>query len=301
MMNLEHLQTFLSVATTSSFTKAAESLDVSKGLVSRHIQKLEEHLGAKLFHRTTRKIDLTEAGHELFLKAQQIRMLSIEAEMRVKDLTHDLSGELKITAAPEFGQMLCRTIIPQFVSQFPEVDLRLNFDVDEKSVESGDFDIAIRAHEKLPQDVIAKNLGYIRNVLVCSPDFIAQHQATELIDIQALPFVLNNYKSEWNSLDLISGSQEFHVNVTGNLSANNYQTALALVMQDLGVASLPYYQVEEYLEQGRLYPLFPGWSVRAQKLSLIYAQKRVTPKKIMTFNQMVLNLLGERKQYLLPA
>ncbi|WP_237359801.1 LysR family transcriptional regulator [Vibrio marisflavi] len=300
MMNLEYLQTFLFVANAKSFTKAAESLSVSKGLVSRHIQKLEEHLGTKLFHRSTRKIELTEVGHELLVKAQHIRMLSIEAEMRVKDLIHDLTGELKITAAPEFGQMLCQTVVPKFRSMYPEVDLRLDFTLGEKSVESGEFDIAFRAAEELPNDVIAKRLGYIRNVLVCTPDFSQKYPMNELSDIYQIPFILNNYNNQWNTLKLKSAARELDVDVKGSISANSYQAVLALTMQHLGVASLPYYQVEQHLSNKTLCQLFPSWSIKAHKLNLIYAQKRTTPKKIKAFNQLVIDLLKERSSYLLP-
>ncbi|WP_370298790.1 LysR family transcriptional regulator, partial [Pontibacterium sp.] len=94
-MNLTYLQTFLVVADEHSFTRAAEILDVSKGLVSRHVQKLEESLNAKLFLRSTRSISLTEVGEELYTKAKQIQLLATEAEVRVRDITQEVSGDLK--------------------------------------------------------------------------------------------------------------------------------------------------------------------------------------------------------------
>ncbi len=107
-MNLTYLQTFLVVAEEGSFTKAAEVLDVSKGLVSRHVSNLEKALNAKLFHRTTRRITLSEVGDELFTKAKQIQLLASEAEIRVKDITLEFSGDLKVTGPIEFGKALCR-------------------------------------------------------------------------------------------------------------------------------------------------------------------------------------------------
>lgn len=300
-MNLEHLQTFLCVSnmTSTSFTKAAESLNVSKGLVSRHIQKLEDYLGTKLFHRTTRKLELTEAGQALWEKAQQIHMLSVEAEMRVNDLIHDLSGELKITAAPEFGQLLCRTVIPQFRAMYPDVGLHLNFEQEEKSVEFGDFDIAFRAVSSLPNDVVAIRLGSIRNVLVCSEQFRQQHPVEDIAGIQQLPFILHNYKSDWNTLTLKSIDTQLQMSVSGELSASNYQTAMTLAMQGLGIASLPFYQVERHIADKELCQLFPNWSVKAHQLSLLYAQKRVTPKKVTVFNQLVQSMLNQQSNYLL--
>ncbi|MCC4821385.1 LysR family transcriptional regulator, partial [Vibrio lentus] len=102
-------------------------LDVSKGLVSRHVQRLEETLNSKLFHRTTRSISLTEVGEELYAKAKQIQLLATEAEMRVLDMTQEVAGDLKITAPIEFGRALCRHIIPTFKQEYPKVDLILDF------------------------------------------------------------------------------------------------------------------------------------------------------------------------------
>ena len=126
-MNLTYLQTFLTVAEEGSFTKAAEVLEVSKGLVSRHVSHLESTLVAKLFHRTTRRIALTEVGEELFLKAKQIQLLASEAEIRVKDITQEFAGDLKVTAPFEFGRALCRHVIPSFIRQHPQINLILDF------------------------------------------------------------------------------------------------------------------------------------------------------------------------------
>lgn len=239
-MNLTYLQTFLVVADESSFTKAAEVLDVSKGMVSRHVQKLEETLNSRLFHRTTRSINLTEVGEELYTKAKQIQLLATEAEMRVKDITQEVSGDLKITAPFEFGRALCRHVLPPFRKHYPKVNLILDFGPIKKKIETGDFDIAFRAYDELPNDVIAKELGFIRNVLVCSVNYAQGKKLEAIKDIHQCSFILNSQNERWNQLELISGQQKYHVEVTGNLRSNTYSSILELVMQDMGVASLPY-------------------------------------------------------------
>ncbi len=299
MMNLIYMQTFLSVAEEQSFTKAAEVLDVSKGLVSRHVQRLEETLNSKLFHRTTRSISLTEVGEELYSKAKQIQLLATEAEMRVLDMTQEVAGDLKITAPIEFGRALCRHIIPTFKQEYPKVDLILDFGPMKKKIESGDFDIAFRAYDELPNDVIANDLGHIRNVLVCSADYASTYPLATTKDIHKCSFILNSQNERWNQLELINGEQTYHVEVTGSVSSNTYSSILELAMQGIGVASLPFYQVEEQLKQGELIHVFPEWSIKAQKLSLIYAQRRVTPQKLVTFNRAVKEWLESNNTYTL--
>jgi len=219
-MNLNYLQTFLAVAEEHSFTKAAETLDVSKGLVSRHVQKLEEILNTRLFHRTTRSITLTETGEEFYSKAKQIKLLAVEAEMRVRDMTQEIAGDLKVTAPIEFGRALCRHVITSYRKLYPQVNLTLDFGPLKKKIESGDFDVAFRAYDELPDDVIAKDLGFIRNVLVCSKNYIKQNQIVGIEDIHQRSFILNSQNEHWNKLELINGQRTFNIEVIGTLRSN---------------------------------------------------------------------------------
>ena len=283
----------------AKFTGAAEVLDVSKGLVSRHVQKLEESLNSRLFHRTTRAISLTEAGEELYGKAKQIQLLATEAEMRVKDMTQEVSGDLKITAPFEFGRALCRHVIPSFKQQYPKVNLILDFGPLKKKIESGDFDLAFRAYEELPQDVIARELGHIRNVLVCSGEYARENRVAAIEDIHQCTFIVNGQNERWNQLELVNHENSYEIEVTGSVRANTYSAILELAMQGMGVASLPYYQVEEFIASGELVQLLPGWAVKTHKLSLIYAQRRVTPQKLVTFNLAVKAWLDSSRLYLM--
>ena len=298
-MNLTYLQTFLVVAEECSFTKAAEVLGVSKGLVSRHVQKLEEAFNSRLFHRSTRSISLTEVGEELYTKAKQIQLLATEAEMRVKDMTQEVSGDLKVTAPFEFGRVLCRHVIPLFCQQYPKVNLDLDFGPIKKKIEAGDFDVAFRAYDELPNDVIANDLGFIRNVLVCSSSYEKRYRMVDIEDIHQCAFVLNSQNERWNQLELVCDEQSYHVEVTGSLRCNTYNSILELAMQGMGIASLPYYQVEDLINNGELIHVFPQWSVKTHKLSLIYAQRRVTPKKLLTFNLFVKQWLGASSLYMI--
>ncbi len=298
-MNLSYVQTFLTVAEEGSFTKAAEALEVSKGLVSRHVSHLETALNAKLFHRTTRRIALTEVGEELFAKAKQIQLLASEAEIRVKDITQEFAGDLKVTAPFEFGRALCRHVIPSFVRQHPQINLILDFGPIKKEIVSGDFDVAFRAYDELPNDVVGKELGFIRNVLVCSEGFALHNDVKSIDDLHRCAFVLNGQDERWNQLELVKNDQQYQIEVGGSLSSNTYSSILQLAKQGLGIACLPYYQVEQLVKNGELIHLLPNWAVKTHKLSLIYAQRRVTPRKLVTFNLAVKEWLESSPLYLI--
>lgn len=298
-MNLTYLQTFLVVAKEGSFTKAAEQLGVSKGLVSRHVSNLENTLNAKLFHRTTRRITLSEVGEELLSKARQIHLLASEAEIRIKDITQEFSGDLKVTAPFEFGRALCRHVIPSFLNQHPQINLILDFGPIKKEIVSGDFDVAFRAYEELPDDVVGRELGYIRNVLVCSQNFAQNNPIQSIENLYKTRFILNGQNERWNQLELVNDSKSYQIEVSGSISSNTYSSILELAEQGLGVASLPYYQVEELIKEGILIHLLPDWAVKTHKLSLLYAQRKITPRKLATFNLAVKGWLGSNQLYLI--
>ncbi len=296
-MNLTYLQTFLVVAEEGSFTKAAEILGVSKGLVSRHVSSLENALNAKLFHRTTRRITLSEVGDELFTKAKQIQLLASEAEIRVKDITQEFEGDLKVTAPFEFGKALCRHVIPEFVREHPQINLILDLGPFKREISSGDFDIAFRAYETLPDDVVGKELGFIRNVLVCSKGFAQQNEISSIEDLHHHSFILNGQNERWNQLTLINGNKEYQIEVNGSLVSNTYSSIFSLTKQNLGIACLPYYQIEEHIKSGELIHLLPDWAVKRHKLSLLYAQRKITPRKLVTFNLAVKRWLDSNHLY----
>lgn len=298
-MNLIYLQTFKVVAEQQSFTKAAETIGVSKGLVSRHIVKLENSLALKLFHRTTRSLNLTEAGEKLLYKAKQIQQLATEAEIQLKDMTQEMSGELKVTAPLEFGRMLCRHVIPNFQHQHPTIKLQLDFGPLKKMIEIGDFDIAFRAYDILPSNVIAKNIGNIRNVLVCDNRFQQKQQIKTIEQLQHCQFIENSQNKNWNQLNLFKNDQHRLIKLSGSIRCNTYHSILELVRQSMGVASLPYYQVEDLINTGQLFHLLPEYGIKTHPLSIIYAQRKTTPLKIQAFYIEVQKWLQSNVMYLI--
>ncbi|GAK85651.1 LysR-family transcriptional regulator [Vibrio ponticus] len=248
-MNLTYLQTFLTVAEEGSFTKAAEVLDVSKGLVSRHIQRLERSLNSKLFHRSTRSISLTESGRDLLTRAQQIQLLATEAEMRVRDMAQEVSGELRITAPLEFGRSLCQSVIPTYCQQNPMVEVICDFGPGKKRIELGEFDIAIRAFDSLPDDVVAKELGYMRNIVVAAPGYLAAIDAVTIDNVEQQRFILNSQNERWNHLQLVRGDEVVFKQVLGHMRANTYTAILSLAQQGMGLASVPYMHAQSMINR----------------------------------------------------
>lgn len=279
-MNLAHLKTFLEVARHGGFSAAADSLDISKGMASRHIRSLEESLQCQLFHRTTRIVTLTEAGEELLDKTLKIEELVQQAQLNIHNLVQEASGNVKLTAPTALGRIICMEVIQNYAMEYPKVKLSLEFNRQINDVEFGQFDIALRIYDQIPDNVVAKDFGYVKNILVASPQWL---QATPLSHIEDLHKVdvVNDLNNEWNTWELQTDTGAREVIPThGNVACSDYSDTLLMTKMGFGLANLPRYVVEEDLKQGALIHVLPDWYSHKHRLYLAYTKQRSYPKKV---------------------
>lgn len=276
-MNLTHLQSFMLVAKMHSFSAASEQLGASKGLVSRHVKSLEDEMGCQLLHRTTRRVSMTEAGQALFGKACEIERLANEAGRLVQDLTQDSCGTLKFTAPTELGKKLLSPMLLQFIAEYPQVKLELCFEQNIQDVEFGKFDLALRTSIAHSDNLIARYLGRIRHVLVVSPAHPAAAEVRHPDDLRHYR-LLSSGETQWVFEPLAGDS--LTLTFEPALCSSNYATTHQLTLSGTGIASLPYYLVEEDIAQHKLTLLVPQWQCYPHELYMVYAKQSHYPKKL---------------------
>lgn len=292
-MNLTHLETFKAVAQLSSFSKAADSMGVSKGLVSRHIRALETELSCRLFFRTTRSVVLTEPGKELFGAAQQIDAISQKAAQSINMLTQDSYGYIRFTAPDALGPLIAQSALPAFAKENPNIHLELDFTTDIKDVEFGESDVALRSQKALPDNLVAKDIGALKDVLVCSPSLLDDHEIQSLSDLLKAPCLKSSFDTSWNDWSLHSDDgQRVQLTVQGQYASSSYEGLISLAMGGLGIACIPLALVEKSLADGSLIRVLPNWSASQHHLHLIYTHQRFYPKKLRAFIDAV---MGWRK------
>lgn len=297
-MNLTHIETFLKVAKLRSFSAAAEELNVSKGLASRHIKSLELDLTCTLLHRTTRSVTLTEAGRELFDTAQQIEGLVLKTSKNIQDLLQEDSGYIRFTAPSSLASQLCTRILPGYSERYPNVKVDLELTSDLKDVEFGEFDVALRSHENLPDNLIAKSLGIMKNVLVSSPDWLTRHVINSPDDIFNVECIQNSLNPNWNQWPLFSNdNQQTLIRTQGKFSCSNYEGIRALAIAGIGLANLPMPVVEESIDSGLLVRVLPKWQSSQHHFHLVYAQQRFYPQKLRDFIDTVLGWCNDNSRW----
>lgn len=174
-MNFDHLRLFIRISSTCNISLAGKELDLSPAVASAHINKLEDSLGVKLIHRTTRKVSLTEEGQTFLPYAEDV-LASVEAaKSSVGSGSTIPQGTLRITAPASFGRMHIVPALKHFMSDYPDlkVDLRLSDSI--VDMVEGGFDIAIRNASLNDSTLIARKLAQDNRILCASPDYIIQH------------------------------------------------------------------------------------------------------------------------------
>jgi DNA-binding transcriptional LysR family regulator len=178
-MNIEHLKLFVRLANTFNITQAGSELGLSAAVASAHINKLEQSLGVRLLHRTTRKVSLTEEGKAFLPHAEEV-LGSIEAA-RAAVGAGDSSpkGTLRVTAPASFGRMHLIPAIKGFLDSYPELNIDLRLSDSIIDMVEGGFDVAIRNAGLKDSSLIARKLATDERILCASPDYIAQYGKPE--------------------------------------------------------------------------------------------------------------------------
>ncbi len=299
-MDITHLASFYEVVQRGSFSAAADALGVSKGMLSRHVSALESALNAQLLQRTTRRLSLTEAGRVLHQQAGEIFSLAREAEEGIRALTEEDSGRLRFTCPVSTGDRMVSELLARFAELCPGVQVELNFTNAMIDMSQGENDIALRAMELIPDNLVALPLGRLKDVVVASPALLARE------GIPATPYelggrscLLQGHNPDWEQWHFRQGEEEAHILVQGRVRANHYSTLLQLARAGMGFAKCPLMLVEASLARGELVAVLTEWQTGLHPIHVLHAQQRRVPRKIRLFKQVLAQWFAERPHYLL--
>jgi DNA-binding transcriptional LysR family regulator len=296
MDRLAALEAFVKVAETRSFSEAARRLRTSKSVISRQIAGLETELGARLFHRTTRSMTLTEAGRRYFDRAARILADLEEAKLSVSQLQAAPRGKLRVNAPMSFGFLHLASALGDFISRYPEVEIDVTLNdrfVD--LVEEG-FDVAVRIGSLQDSSLVARKLAPIRRAICASPDYL------KVRGVPASPEHLKAHDCLCNS-NLPAGREWRFVTVDGKpvivevkgpLTANNGDALKVAALKGLGFAYLPTFIVGSDLQAGALVTVLDKFIPQDLTLNAVYPHSRHLSPKVRTFIDFLAERFGPR-------
>ncbi|MGN2425687.1 LysR family transcriptional regulator [Klebsiella sp.] len=280
MDNLNGFVVFVRVAETRSFVAASRLLGVSASAIGKSVARLEEKLGVRLFHRSTRSITLTAEG-TLFLERSRRILAEIEAaEMELSQATAAPRGRLRISLP--LVSSLVLPVLGEFMREYPAIELDLDFtDRLVEVIEEG-FDVVVRTGDPTDSRLSARKLGTFRSMLVASPDYLARRGIPEvpadLLDHTCLHYRFpNSGKLEPWALRQAPG--EADLQLPTSMICNNIETRVCFALQGLGIACLPEFSIREPLADGRLRTILAD---RVERTGVFYvlwpASRHPSPK-----------------------
>jgi DNA-binding transcriptional LysR family regulator len=296
MDRLAALEAFVSVAEAQSFSEAARRLRSSKSVVSRQVSALEAELGARLLHRTTRSLTLTEAGRGYFERATRILADLGEANLAVSQLQVAPRGRLRINAPMSFGFLHLAPALPDFLALYPEVsaDVTMN-DRFVDLVDEG-FDVAVRIGTMDDSSLIARRLAPIRRVVCASPEYFKAHGVPQSPDgLKAHECLCNSNiasSHEWRFLAM--DGKPWPVTVKGRLSVNNGDALRMAALKGLGVTNLPTFIVGGDLQAGTLTTVLDEFIPQDMALNAVYPHSRHLSPKVRAFVDFLADRFGPR-------
>ncbi|WP_244848459.1 LysR family transcriptional regulator [Caballeronia sp. SL2Y3] len=291
---LTSLRVFREVVEAGSFVKAAERLDISTAMTSKHVANLERQLGVRLLNRTTRHLSLTEAGSVYYEQSREALDILQAAEAAVGAQTAEPKGVLKVTAPGWFANRRFADLLVAYQARYPGVlvDLRLeNRFVD--LVEEG-YDMALRATSEPSPSLIVRPLCTMPFVLAGSRAYLERHgEPRHPDDLARHRMVLPTY-TNIESVTLSGPDGAVIVRNQAVLKTNDTSMALQLVKAGIGLAYFPLWIVEAELESGALVRVLPDYAAFAPAVYAVYTSRKYMTTKVRTFIDFLSGALADR-------
>ncbi|WP_437945010.1 LysR family transcriptional regulator [Sorangium sp. So ce296] len=296
-MDLNRIAVFVRVVDEQGFTAAARVLGLPKSSISRSVALLEEALGARLLHRSTRSVRLTEAGAAFYERASRGVASLEEAAAMVADLQSVVRGPIRITAPVDVGVAMLEPAVARFVRRHPavRVDVVLTGRVVDL-VEEG-FDLALRAGPLRDGSIIARKIGQVEDALYASPRYLERAGVPgSLADLAAHRCVLFRATRNHAAWRLTGPAGEETVEVEGPLAVDELSFARRAVLAGVGVGLLPMILCAREVARGRLVRVLPSHMASDAPLHLVYPSARYLPHRVAVFRDFLVESLTRRFQ-----
>ncbi len=280
------MQLFVRVVEEGSFSAAARFLGVTPSSVSRQVSQLEGELGARLFHRTTRKQSLTEPGEIYFQHAHRIVADLEVARLAVSRLRDSPSGSLHITVEADFAVAFVAPILAEFLYRYPDVQVRLSMSAGMIDLVETGIDLAIRMGQLDDSSLVARKIATSQSLVCASPAYLAQHGTPthpgELEAHSCLSFRTRPGKNHWS---FKVAEDTLDVSISGRLNANSLVFLRDAALAGLGIIMIPTWMIQDGLKHGHLVPLledFPSVPP-STPIHAVFAHNRHLAPKVRAF------------------
>lgn len=261
---LVEMAAFAAIAEARSFTRAAARIGRDATILSRRLASLEERLGVRLLHRTTRSVSLTEAGSEFLIRVRAILAAVDEAEaVASAHAGGGPRGVLRLALPGSFGRMWIGPLLPQFLAEFPDVRIEAEFSNRFVDLVAENFDVAVRLGALEDSRLVARKVATRRRLLCAAPSYLARRgtptEPEALLEHSCLGFSGFQTFPAWEMTD--SSGRRVSIEVSGPLVTDDAEVLVEAAVQGVGLMMSTDWLVGRELADGRLVPVLEDWTL----------------------------------------
>lgn len=284
MDTLLSLRIFLRIAEAGSLSAAADKLELSRAVVSKYLKELEERLGVRLVHRTTRRLSLTESGRAFYERCVQA-VGDIDDAMRcASDSTAVPRGTLRINCAHAFGRRYVAPALGDYLAGHPEVKVDLTLNDRVVDIVDEGFDLAIRIGRLDPSSLVARRLAATQLVVCASPAYLRRRGAPATpSDLERHDCLTYAYDPDPGAWELSRAEESVRVRVGGGARANDGETLMEIALAGHGIVMLPTFLAGDALAAGKLVPVLAGWEGEQMGIYAVYPTRLHLSAKVRSF------------------
>lgn len=278
-------QAFLAVVETGSYAAGARALGRDPSVLSRRIAALEASLGIRLLERSTRRLATTEAGAAFYAKIRQAMRLIRDAEDEARTQATAPSGLLRLTLPTAFGRRWVAPMLPDFLKQYPAVQIEATYDDRYADLIAEEYDLALRIGQLADSGLVSRKLAPTRRVLCAAPAYLRDiaplRHPDDLRRADCLTFTPMSTHPVWHFLH---AGQPHAVRVAGRMASDDIDALIAAALAGCGVLMAADWLVAELLRDGRLVEVLPAWQVCGEDgVFLLRPSRPHTAAKVRAF------------------
>lgn len=282
--DFSELRSFIAVVETGSFAKAAEQLAISTAAISRRMASLEAALGSRLIERTTRRLDLTDAGKVFYQDVLHIFQMLDEADERVRMGRESIQGVLRVATPMSFGYEVIAPLLPKFMARHPDLRVILSLEDRMTDLQAEGIDVAVRIGQMSDSSLVATPITNVGKVCCASPNYLKQYGtptlARQIGNHRLLHYSNISMKDEWSWL---FDEDEMLPDLSYVFAANNAEALRAMAIEGMGITMLPAFSAEAAIQQKQLVPIFRKISPPPSPLYAVRVSRQYTPARVRAF------------------
>lgn len=299
MAKADDIFLFVNVVEEGSFSKVADKLELTNSVVSKRISRLEDALNVQLLYRTTRRLNLTEAGSALYEQAKLAKTMLENAQNNVTTYSNEIKGKLKITAPAVSVRLVLSAALAEFCKTYPDVEIELSVGNRFVDLVADGFDLAIRTADLADSSLVARRLIDSQWIVCATPKYLHDHGAIltpkDLQQHQCL--IYKNEGSGPETWKFHTKGFETNVQVKGRFHTNNLDSLRQAALSDFGIAYVPRALVHDELESGKLINLLQNYVSKHLGIYAVYPKSKQPDKKLKCLIEHLKEAFEDKKEY----